>query len=150
LWVPHEGPSPHPLAIYSHGSQSAKGEGTYPVEPGQFSAFLERGYAVFFPLRKGFNRQGTPLPQVSASQTEPLACSGAEEGLRSAVSDSKALFAALKSGRRSDVDFNDVTLFGHSRGGMLSVALASDKLPGVRRVLNFSGGWQSDCLEFNT
>jgi dienelactone hydrolase len=87
---------------------------------------------------------------VNAGETEPLACSGAEEGLQSALSDSKALITALRSARRADVDFRNITLFGHSRGGLLSVGLAAEGLPGVRSVVNFSGGWQTDCLAFNT
>ncbi len=136
--------------IYSHGSQSAAGEGTYPVDAKQFAPFLDRGYAVFVPLRKGFNRAGTPRSPVSPMQTEPLVCSGAEAGLDSAISDNMALVTALKATGSADVDFRNITLLGHSRGGMLSVALAAEGLPGVKKVLNFSGGWQTDCLAFNT
>lgn len=150
LWVPNEGAVPHPLAIYSHGSQSATGAGSYAVEPKQFAAFLERGYAVFAPMRKGFNRAGTPLSQAKANETEPFACAGAEAGVQSAVSDSKALIIALIAARRADVDVKNITLFGHSRGGLLSVAIAANGLVGVKKVINFSGGWQTDCLDFNT
>jgi dienelactone hydrolase len=153
LYVPaaQSGKAP-PLAIFSHGSQGAGGEGTYDFPARHFRPFLERGYAVFIPIRKGFNKNGTPPSAVSAAQTEPLSCrdtrTSYEESIRSVLDDSNALLNALKEARKTDLDFTNVTLAGHSRGGFISVAWAAEGVPGVRQVVNFSGGWQGDCPEF--
>jgi dienelactone hydrolase len=129
--------------IYSHGSQDGGVE--INVEPRATRLFLEKGYAVLYPLRKGFNRKGTPPSEVRAEVSEPIQCNNygsSEEGLQSAIADVRVLYNILTT--RTDIDLTKTTLMGISRGGFLSLALAAEELPGVRKVLNFSGSWYSE------
>jgi dienelactone hydrolase len=144
LWTPYGNhPKPYPIVIYSHGSQDGGVE--INVEPRATRLFLEKGYAVLYPLRKGFNRKGTPPSEVRAEVSEPIQCNNygsSEEGLQSAIADVRVLYNILTT--RTDIDLTKTTLMGISRGGFLSLALAAEELPGVRKVLNFSGGWYSE------
>ncbi len=148
LWMPcKDYPKPYPLVIYSHGSQHG---GVQPI-PQRRSLigriFTERGYAVFAPIRKGFNRRGSPSSEANSYSTEPTSCNNLQEnesGLQSAISDTRALFDVLRSTKRDEIDFTKITLTGHSRGGFLAIALAANGFPGVVRVINFSGGWTGE------
>lgn len=144
LWTPYGNhPKPYPLVINSHGSQDGGVE--LRADPNTSRFFLEKGYAVLYPLRKGFSRKGTPPSEVRADFTEPIQCnnySSSEAGLQSAIADVKALHKIIAT--RTDLDIAKTTLMGISRGGFLSLALAAEGLPGVERVLNFSGGWYSE------
>lgn len=149
LWMPcgKSHPKPYPLMIFSHGSQDG---GLQPIRAGfgQIARmFVENGIAVFVPIRKGFNREGTPRSEVHVESAEPISCNleNMAVGLQSAVSDTKALFNALMmSVRKEDLDYTKITLMGFSRGGVLALALAADGLPGVTRVFNFVGGWAGE------
>lgn len=138
-------PIPYPLMIYSHGSQDGGVQAISDGLPPIIQIFLARGYATYSPIRKGFNRKGMPPSELNADRSEPIACNNysySEEGLQSAMADTKALYNMLT--KKAEIDLTNVTLMGHSRGGFLSLALAADGLPGVVKVLNFSGGWLSE------
>ena len=56
--------------------------------------FLERGYIVLWPIRKGFSLKGITSVAVSAGESEPIVCNDynlAEKGLASAMAGVKAL-----------------------------------------------------------
>jgi dienelactone hydrolase len=134
---------PYPVLIYSHGSQD--GGTMVRTEPRSTRPFLEQGYAVFVPIRKGFNRPEWPKSAVQADTAEPIMCGNApasEAGVQSAIYDVTAFRAALTSVK--DIDLSKIILMGQSRGGFLSLALAAKRLPGVIGVINFAGGWYSD------
>ena len=142
--------APYPLAVFSHGSQAYRSPSTVQKFDADsrghriFShAWTLQGYALFFPLRKGFTRKDGISATTSVNRTEPINCgnrTSQEEGLISAKTDVRALVSAL--GRtRQDIDMTKVLLIGHSRGGFISLSLAADEMPGAVGVVNYSGGW---------
>lgn len=145
LWMPVEGkfPTPYPMVIFNHGSQDGGTSMTF--EPVTTKYFLEHGFAVLSPIRKGFSRSGEPPSDAHADTAEPIACGNAalsESGVKSAMSDVIALRQALTD--RKELDLTKVVLAGQSRGGFLSLALAAQNFPGLVGVINFSGGWYSE------
>ena len=145
LWTPTGFQQPYPILIWNHGSQDGGTIFQFGPDRALFSFFLKQGFAVFYPLRKGFGRKEYPAPVYKADETEPIQCgnyASAEAGVKSAISDVKGFRTVLAD--RKDLDMTHVILMGQSRGGFLSLALAADGFPGLVAVINFSGGWFSE------
>lgn len=133
------GKGPFPVVIISHGST---GKGRFPatqtLRP-EFvgSEFLRHGFAVVAPMRRGRGESG-------GSYNEPYDCDAglSEMGLKNAIEDTGHVVEYVR--KLPYADASRMVLAGHSRGGILSVAYASQR-PGVARaVVNFVGGWTSD------
>jgi dienelactone hydrolase len=131
------GAGPFPLAVINHGStQDAESRATAPME--EFEAltawFVRRGYAVAIPERPGHGRTGGPYFEDQGD------CEDADyqrSGLATATSIEVAI-AYMTT--QPFVRRNDVVVVGQSAGGLGALALASRNPPGVRAVINFSGG----------
>lgn len=137
---------PYNLLVRSHGAQAWGGgwvHQSYSVGFHEVRLLGLGGYAVLYPMRKGFSVNDLPRSDMpSPDTTEPISCDGAESGIKSATSDVKAYLNVLAT--RNDVNLNRIILSGFSRGGIVSLALASEGHPGVVGVYNISGGWLSE------
>jgi len=130
---------PVPLVVFNHGS-TGRGRGsptetlTYP-ETARF--FVERGWAVLIPMRRGRGAsEGDYLEQYDCD-TALLS-----RGVDRAVQDLDAVMAFV--GQQTWVDRERLLLAGMSRGGLLSIVYASVRQTGARGVINFAGGWTAE------
>jgi dienelactone hydrolase len=127
-----------PVVIFNHGST---GRGT--ISPGltlraeaQAHYFVQRGYAVLVPMRKG--RGGS---EGRYSEPEQCEAGAVAAGLASALEDVEGVitFVATQPSLQAD----HIVLAGVSRGGYLSVLYAGQgaQRDRIKGVINFSGGW---------
>jgi pimeloyl-ACP methyl ester carboxylesterase len=105
--------------------------------------FVQRGYAVLIPQRRGFGGSEGPRDWADC---DPSAYS------RDAQKEILATIHLAK--QRDDIDTSQVLVVGHSVGGLVSLKLAESDLEGIRGVINMSGGfmwpnceWQQPLLE---
>lgn len=128
------GPGPFPLLLMNHGKQAGPAR-LQQRERFIYMAteFVRRGYAVMLPMRAGFAR--------STGAYRDAGC----DMLGNAQGQARDMLAALAYARRQSwVDPQRIVVAGQSYGGMAALALATRVLPGVRGVLNFSGGLRVD------
>ena len=128
------GPGPFPLLLMNHGKQAGPAR-LQQRERFIYMAteFVRRGYAVMLPMRAGFAR--------STGAYRDFGC----DMLGNAQGQARDMLAALAYARRQSwVDPQRIVVAGQSYGGMAALALATRVLPGVRGVLNFSGGLRVD------
>lgn len=136
-----------PLVIINHGST---GGGTVPATQTntyekQAPFFLERGFAVIAPMRKGRGKS-----DGSYAESEAQVCDFDEwtAGIASALEDLEAVIDYAST--LPYVDPSRIVLVGMSRGGFLSVAYSARGRAAqqVCGVINFVGGWVRDrCPE---
>ena len=136
------GDGPFPLVEFNHGVPLESGH-FLETRPGFMRAahwFVDRGFAVVVPLRRGFGRsQGDYQP--------PRGCSPQAYVDRAQWEAQDAAGAVRFMQRQTFVDPLRVLVVGQSAGGLASLALATDPPPGVLGVLNFAGGMGSDGQE---
>lgn len=136
------------VVLFSHGSTGSwtrhpKEMGGGPP-PSVVEFFVSRGFTVVAPMRRGVGfssgayREECPLSagQCSSSENTSSGISGLQEAIRDtdAVIDQIILGKLLPSNSK-------ILLAGVSRGGFLSLILASRRSESVMGVLSFSGGW---------
>lgn len=139
------GPGPFPLLIINHG----KDPGRPNLQPRDrfyhmAMAFVKRGYAVMVPMRQGFAN--------STGRYRDHGCDMMANGYTQA----NDILDALNFAREQPwVDPNRIVIAGQSYGGLATVALGTQALPGVKGLLNFAGGlrdesngcdWQSELV----
>jgi len=141
---------PFPVLIFNHGSTGAlKISPTstaffrYP-EIARF--FVERGWAVLVPMRRGRGASGGDyLERYDCDRAILLA------GVDRAVADMDAVIAYVSA--QSWADTSRLLLGGMSRGGLLSVVYPSRRPTTAKGVINFAGGWTVErcdiSLRFN-
>ena len=128
------GPGPFPLLIINHGKQP----GNPQLQKRErfiylATAFVRRGYAVRVPMRAGFAR--------STGRYLDYGCNMSANGYAQA----EAVLDTIKYARRQNwIDADRIVVAGQSYGGLASMALAAQDVPGVRGVLNFAGGLRVD------
>lgn len=134
-----DGPGPFPTLIYNHGKEAGAPTAQTRARPLAVArAFVTRGYLVAVPMRRGFAR--------SSGAYRELSCDAGANGLRQAEDIAEAVDALR---RLPEVDASRIVLLGASYGGLASIAYARRPAPGVRGVVNFSGGlWQTGCLNW--
>jgi dienelactone hydrolase len=144
LFRPLEGER-FPTLVFNHGST---GNGSDPSLFGQTftskqiaSYFVERGWMVAFPQRRGrgnsdgrYDEGFNPDRSAYSCQAGP-ALAGAER----ALVDLDAATEWLRG--RLDVDTTRMLVGGTSRGGVLSVAYLGRRPDVYRAAINFVGGW---------
>lgn len=127
--------TPRPVVIINHGtSEAARLAQAMPVFYWLSRWFVERGYVVVLPERRGHGATGGPLVETSGSCADP-------DHFRSgqlAADDIEAVVRYVR--QQSFVDPESVLVAGISTGGWASLALASRNTPGVRAIVNFAGG----------
>lgn len=130
------GSGPFPLVTINHG-KPAPGSDLRSIRP-EFEAaahwFVDRGFFVAVPLRRGYGRsEGVESDMVgSCANLDYVATSEQTAAEIEGVIDYLAT--------RSLVDGDHVVVVGHSHGGFGALGVAADAPAGVRGVINFAGG----------
>ncbi len=132
-----EGAGPFPVVVLSHGSPRSADERRRAGRQrmaAQSRVFVEMGFAVLVPTRRGYGESGGEWAEAYGTCTDPDYFTA---GLESA----RDLRAAVDAVRREPwADTSRVVLAGQSAGGWASVAAASQPFQGLVAVVNFAGG----------
>ena len=133
------GAGPHAAVLFNHGSTGggavAPAVTMRPSRQAQF--FVERGFAVLAPMRRGRGASdGAHAEHEGTCEADVLG-----GGLARAIEDVDAAMAYLRA--QPWADPGRLLIAGQSRGGILSVAYAAERPGAVRGVINFAGGWTS-------
>jgi len=128
------GPGPFPLIIINHG----KDPGHPNLQPRDrfyhmAHAFVARGYAVMVPMRQGFAN--------STGRYRDHGCDMTANGYTQAEDIRDTLEYARE---QKWIDADRVVIAGQSYGGLATMALGTQELPGVRGLINFAGGLRDD------
>jgi dienelactone hydrolase len=128
------GPGPFPMIVFNHGKQLGNPANQERSRPLAFArAFVMRGYVVVAPNRRGF--------AASTGVYDEHGCDVAENGLDQA-NDVAGTVAFMS--RQPYVDAQHIVVAGASHGGLTTMAYGTRSQPGVRGLLNFSGGLRQD------
>jgi dienelactone hydrolase len=141
---PHH-PGPYPTIIFNHGSTGrGHNKALYsrtwcPPVVGNY--FVERGWMILFPQRRGRGKSGGSYGEGLAPDGSGYSCNVeiALSGFERAVEDLDPVVSHLRE--RSDVDQHQLAIGGASRGGILSIAYAGMRPTTFRGAINFNGGW---------
>ena len=128
---------PHAVLLFNHGSTGGGAvSASITMRPSrQAQFFVERGFAVLAPMRRGRGASdGAPQEYEGTCAPDVLSV-----GLRRAIEDVDAAMAYLRA--QPWADPSRVIVGGQSRGGILSVAYAAERSGMLRGVINFAGGW---------
>ncbi len=136
-----DGAGPFPLIVLSHGNPPNARDrfkvGRY-RKLAQIREFVQLGFAVIVPIRRGYGATGGSYAEDTGSCSEP----DFESAGREAAQDLLATIAFADT--LPQVDRNNVILVGQSAGGFASLAAASYAPKGLVAVINFSGGRGGD------
>ena len=128
---------PFPLVVFNHGKNTGDLHQQPRSRPLAFAReFVRRGYAVIAP-----NRQGFAGPDGTYQQE---GCNVGKNGLAQAA-DVDATVRYMS--HQSYVDASRIVVAGTSHGGLVSVAYGTEAAPGVRGIINFSGGLRRDLCD---
>ena len=127
-----DGPGPHPVAVINHGKAYGRARLQARFRPlHAVRYFLARGYAVVVPMRQGFSASGGSYLGAS--------CDSEANG-RSQAEDVAAVLENVLA--RPWANARQVVIVGQSHGGWATLAFGAEagEFPGVRGLVNFSGG----------
>jgi dienelactone hydrolase len=128
-------PQRRPLVVINHGtSEQTRYSTAMPVFYWLSRWFVERGYVVLLPQRRGHGATGGSLIEAVGDCSNP---DHRASGTMAAADIEAAVSFMAKQGF---VAGNDIIVAGISTGGWASLALSSRNPPGVRAVVNFAGG----------
>jgi dipeptidyl aminopeptidase/acylaminoacyl peptidase len=102
------------------------------------AAFVQRDYAVFMPLRRGFGATGGEFAEDAGPCSDP----DFHRSERAAAADVLAAFEFAR--KRSYVDGSRMILAGQSAGGVASLYAAAQAPQGLSAVLAFAAGRGAD------
>jgi dienelactone hydrolase len=124
-----------PLAVINHGSDEGTREAvSMPVFYWLSKWFVDRGYVVLLPQRRGHGATGGELAEGKDTCAKPH-----HRGAGEAAADD--IEAALRyMAGQAFIEPSRVVVAGVSTGGWASLALASRNPAGVQLVINFAGG----------
>lgn len=128
------GNGPFPLIIINHGKDPGRPnlqqrDRFYHMA----TAFVKRGYAVMVPMRQGFSKSGGRYRDHGCDMTA------------NGYTQAEDVRATLDYARRLPwIDSEHVVIAGQSYGGLATIALGTQRLPGVRGLINFAGGLRDD------
>jgi len=129
------GPVRRPLVMINHGSDAFTREAVaMPVFYWLSRWFVDRGYVVVLPQRRGHGATGGDLAEGRDTCANP-------DHLASGQAAADDIEAALRfMQRQSFVDPARLVVAGVSTGGWAALALAARNPPGLQLVVNFAGG----------
>lgn len=129
-----EGEGPFPVVVFNHGKEPVDPREQPRARPLSFAReFVRRGYLVVVPNREGF-------AESDGTYTEEI-CN--LEGIgESQARDVAATVDWLHT--RPDADTSRVLVVGASLGGLATMAYGMHPAPGVRGLINFSGGLRQE------
>ena len=127
-----------PLAVINHGSPANASDrgGITPWRCASQAAryFLEKGYAVAFPLRRGYGETGGKWAETYGD-CQSADYVGAGKGTAADIAATVDFLHALPS-----IVVGKTIVIGHSAGGFGTVALAASPPDGVIAMINVAGG----------
>ncbi len=130
-----DGPGPFPMIVFNHGKMAGDPRTQARSRPLAFAReFVRRGYVVVAPNREGFGNSGGTYRQEG--------CDVEKNG--AAQADDVAATVAYMS-KESYVDASRIVVAGTSHGGLATIAYGMRAAPGVRGLINFSGGLRQDA-----
>ncbi|QCP48012.1 hypothetical protein FAZ95_01725 [Trinickia violacea] len=130
-----DGPGPFPMVVFNHGKIQGDPREQTRSRPIAFAReFVRRGYIVVAPNREGFADSGGTYQQAG--------CDVERNGV--AQADDVAATIAFMS-KQSYVDAQHIVVAGSSHGGLTTIAYGANAAPGVRGLVNFSGGLRQDA-----
>jgi dienelactone hydrolase len=139
LFRPEEDPrdpnKKFPLVVINHGTdESTRLAVSMPVYYWLSRWFVERGYAVVLPQRRGHGATGGTLSEAIGTCSHP-------DHFKSGniAADDIAATINYMTAQRFIVP-NETIVAGISTGGWASLAIASRNLPQVQAIVNFAGG----------
>jgi len=139
------GNGPFPTIVFNHGS-TGRGQNrslySRTVAPAiMANYFVERGWLVLFPQRRGRGKSGGAYGEGLALDGSGYSCDVdvTISGFERAVEDVDAVINHLRD--RSDVDQEKLVISGVSRGGILAIAYAGMRPRTFCGSINFNGGW---------
>ena len=132
-----EGPGPFPIVVLSHGSprsaEARRAQGRQRLVA-QSEKFVEMGFAVLVPTRRGYGESGGRWAEAYGSCTQP-------DYYKAGLETARDLRAAVDAIRGEPwADTQRIVLAGQSAGGFGSVAASATNFPGLVGVINFAGG----------
>jgi dienelactone hydrolase len=124
-----------PLAVINHGtSDDTRLSVSMPVFYWLSRWFVERGYVVVLPQRRGHGATGGVLAEVIGTCADPDHITSGQI----AADDIEAVITYMS--RQPGIAPDKTIVVGVSTGGWASLALASRNPEGVQAVVNFAGG----------
>jgi dienelactone hydrolase len=130
-----EGPGPFPMVVFNHGKIHGDPRTQARSDPVSFAReFVRRGYVVVAPNRQGFAQSGGTYVQDG--------CDVERNGLSQAA-DVAATVEYMS--KQPYVDAQHIVIAGTSHGGLATIAYGTQAAPGVRGLINFSGGLRQDA-----
>jgi dienelactone hydrolase len=138
---------PLPVLVFNHGSTGAGRVSPSATEPYRYPEvarfFVERGWAVLIPMRRGRGGSGGEYLERYDCDRTILAA-----GVERAVEDLDAALAFVSA--QPWADPTRLLLGGMSRGGLLAVVYPSRRAVAARGVVNFAGGWTVERCDGRT
>lgn len=130
-----DGPGPFPMIVFNHGKIKGDPRAQARSEPLPLAReFVRRGYVVVAPNRRGFSRSGGTY--------EGFGCDVARNGIGQAADVAATVDFMSK---QPYVDAQHIVVAGVSHGGLATMAYGTEAAPGVRGLINFSGGLRQDA-----
>jgi dienelactone hydrolase len=125
----------HPVVVINHGTaESTRMAVSMPIYYWLSRWFVDRGYIVVLPQRRGHGATGGTLSEAIGNCANPDHFQSGQV----AADDIAAVVDYFRG--QPFVDSSDIVVAGISTGGWASLAYASRNPDGVRAVINFSGG----------
>jgi dienelactone hydrolase len=127
-------PKPRPLVVINHGSDDGREAVSMPVFYWLSRWFVERGYVVLLPQRRGHGATGGEAVEARDTCANP-------DHYAAGMAGAKDIDAAVRfMVTQAFIDPQQVAVVGISTGGWAALALAGLETPGVRMIVNFAGG----------
>lgn len=124
-----------PLAVINHGTDEATHEAvSMPVFYWLSKWFVDRGYVVLLPQRRGHGSTGGELAEARDSCRDPNHYRAGQ----TAADDIEAALGYMQ--RQPFIAPGETVVAGVSSGGWASLALAARNPPHVRAIINVAGG----------
>jgi len=130
-----DGPGPFPMIVFNHGKIKGDPHKQVRSEPLPLAReFVRRGYLVVAPNRRGFAHSGGTYEQHG--------CDVERNGMSQAADIGATVDFMSK---QPYVDAQHIVVAGTSHGGLATMAYGTEAAPGVRALINFSGGLRQDA-----